>query len=160
MQEVTSWVFTICAGTLVCGVVSALVPGKSFEKAIQLLLGIFMLFCFLTPVAADWQLPTVDLEQAEQRRLEIAGQAEQQLGSQLQSDLVAQAEQQLATLLPQYGLQGATALLEVTAQPDGTLLLTVTLPQAAEPHGNALQAALSTALGTAVSLQYQGTIQQ
>lgn len=119
-----------------------------------------MLFCFLTPVTADWQLPSVDLEQVEQRRLNIAGQAEEQLGSQLQNDLVTQAGQQLATLLPQYGLQGAATQLEVTAQPDGTLLLTVTLPQAAQAHASELQTALSTALGTTVLLQYQGDIEQ
>lgn len=53
MDEVKQWVFTICTGTLLCGMISILSPSKSFEKVIGLILGLFLLICFFTPIRMD-----------------------------------------------------------------------------------------------------------
>ena len=49
MDLVDRWVFTICCGTLLCGVVSILAVGKGTQRLMQLVLGLFMLCCFLLP---------------------------------------------------------------------------------------------------------------
>ena len=57
MDLVDRWVFTICCGTLLCGVVSILAVGKGTQRLMQLVLGLFMLCCFLLPAGMELELP-------------------------------------------------------------------------------------------------------
>ena len=53
MDEVGRWVFTICCGAALCGVVSVLLPSKGMEKLMRMVLGLFMLCCFLLPAGLE-----------------------------------------------------------------------------------------------------------
>ena len=74
MDEVRQWVFTICCGTLLCGVVSVLLPGKGTERLMSMILGLFMLCCFLLPAGISLELPEIDLPAAESARSQAAGE--------------------------------------------------------------------------------------
>ncbi|MCI8652565.1 MAG: hypothetical protein HFF11_02555 [Angelakisella sp.] len=64
MDEVHRWVFTICCGTLLCGVVSVLLPSRGMEKLMQMVLGLFMLCCILLPAEQRLRLPPLELDEA------------------------------------------------------------------------------------------------
>ena len=63
MAEVGRWVFTICCGAALCGVVSVLLPSKGMEKLMRMVLGLFMLCCF--PLPAGLELDLAELEPPE-----------------------------------------------------------------------------------------------
>ena len=64
MDEVNRWVFTICCGAALCGVVSVLLPAKSMEKLMGMVLGLFMLCCFLLPVGLELDLAELEPPEA------------------------------------------------------------------------------------------------
>lgn len=72
MESLSSWIFTICVATFVCGVVWVIIPSQTYQKPMQLLLGLFMLYCILTPFTTEFTLPTIDIQAVEDRRIEIS----------------------------------------------------------------------------------------
>lgn len=153
MDGIRGWVFTICGGALICGIASALIPSKSYEKAIQLLLGLFMLFCFLTPITGDWELPEISVSEAEQRRLEIAGQMEQIASEQLKSSLELRADEELAKLLSEYSIEPGDCSVSLAGDGEEAYAL-LRLPEKQRGRGLSIKNRLSTALGMPVELRY------
>lgn len=154
MTEVTGWVFTICSGALICGVVSALIPGKNYEGSIQLLLGLFMLFCFLVPVSMDWELPSVDLEKAEDKRIAAAGEVEDRLSSQVERDSVQRLTETATQALEQYGVRADEIEVSLAADEKGETGAVVSLPQCCEEQHTVLHRLLEYEFGISVSMQY------
>ena len=76
MDEVKRWVFTICTGTLLCGMISILSPSKSFEKVIGLVLGLFLLICFFTPIRMDTFSFRLELSEAQNLQNRVAEEAD------------------------------------------------------------------------------------
>ena len=64
MDEVGRWVFTICCGAALCGVVSVLLPSKGMEKLMRMVLGLFMLCCFLLPAGLELDLAELEPPEA------------------------------------------------------------------------------------------------
>lgn len=156
MTEVTGWVFTICSGALICGVVSALIPGKNYEGAIQLLLGLFMLFCFLAPITMDWELPSVDLEAAEEKRMEAAGELEDKLSAQVERDSVQKLTETAARALEQYGIGEAEIEITLAADDQGKACAVVSLPRHCMEQHRVLHRLLEYEFGIPVSIEYSG----
>lgn len=154
MSEVTGWVFTICSGALVCGVVSALIPSKSYQGAIQLLLGLFMLFCFLTPVSMNWELPQVDLAAAEEERLAAADEAQQQLSQRVERESVAALTQAGQVALAEYGVQEGELALSLAPDEDGNMVATVQLPERCRAQHTVLHRLLEYEFGIPVRMEY------
>lgn len=152
MEDVSHWVFTICAGSLVCGVISALVPSKSFEKTIQLLLGLFMLFCFLTPISLDWQMPSVDISQAEERRLKVADSTGSLSQEILLDELARRAETECGTLMKKYGLTDSDYRLALSHDSLGVVTATLTVPERLQPHSTDIASQLGATLGITVDI--------
>lgn len=154
MQEVSNWVFTICAGALVCGIVSALIPGKSYEKAIQLLLGIFMLFCFLMPVNANWRLPEVDISAAEQRRREVAGETEQQMDRKLEEDIAERLYKNAKQIIAELGINETAVDISILQYDNGDPVVEVTLPPLLREREQEIKHRMEDKLGVTVSLEW------
>lgn len=152
MDELRSWVLTICGGTLICGIVSALVPGQSFVRPMRLLLGIFLFTCFLTPFSMELTLPQVDISAAEQQRQNIAVTIERRTEVQMEEELEQRACEQAALLL---GEPAEPDDISATAyrQENGSLTLSLLLPEYARLRSAELCEKLSEQLGVAVTAQ-------
>jgi len=154
MSEVSGWVFTICSGALICGVVSALIPSKSYEGAIQLLLGLFMLFCFLVPVSLHWELPKVDLEAIEDKRLEVASGAEKQLNEQVARDSVETLKKTACEVLSQYGLREDEIGISLGVDEQDRSYAVVSLPQRCQEQHAVFLRLLEYEFGIPVQIEY------
>ena len=162
MSEITRWVFTICCGTMLCGIVSVLSPGKGSERLMGMVLGLFMLCCFLLPAGLE-----LDLDQ------ELSGLSEASSAMESAADEITQyflrdtadrareeleraAEQQLAEV----GINEEDFQIYIEADdPEGTglgLTVVITLPMALQDREEELQGRLEEGLGIAVRLQYRG----
>ena len=75
MDLVDRWVFTICCGAALCGVVSVLLPSKGMEKLMRMVLGLFMLCCFLLPAGLELDLAELEPPEAASAMEEAAQRA-------------------------------------------------------------------------------------
>ncbi|MEG1687635.1 MAG: stage III sporulation protein AF [Angelakisella sp.] len=154
MDKVQGWIFTICTGTLICGIVSALLPGKSYRRAIQLLLGLFLLFCFLLPIGMELVLPPVDIAAAEQQRLAAASDTKARLMEQVITDAEQRLHQQVKGVLQEYGVEEGQLCIQVDTDRNDRLTATVTLPKRLQDRQATLQSRLTAALGIEVTIHY------
>ena len=161
MDEVRQWVFTICCGTLLCGVVSVLLPGKGTERLMSMILGLFMLCCFLLPAGISLELPEIDLPAAESARSQAAGE----LTDYFLQDTLRRSEKELADAaakeLRQYGINGKDIqiYIETHESEDGRVLgltVNITLPAEAREYHRELVRILEYELGAQVRLEYGG----
>lgn len=154
MSEVQSWIFTICAGALICGIVAALTPSKAYEKAIQLLLGLFMLFCFLMPITANWEVPTVDVAKAERQREEAFRDTQSLAESTVQEGIIPKFTETAGTLLADYGIGDGEVTIAMEEEKAGNPLAVVTLPGRLREHGGEITQRLTAGFGMPVSLVF------
>lgn len=153
MDAVQGWVFTLCTGMLICGVTAALLPGESFKKPIQLLLGLFLLCCILTPVQqGSWTIPTVDLEAAESRRQQVAQNTDNQLREQLTQDSATMLEPTIYAVLAEQGIAHEDCQWRLAEEQNGQLYLWLSLPWEATQKAETTAACLKEALGLPVTV--------
>ena len=161
MDEVRQWVFTICCGTLLCGVVSVLLPGKGTERLMSMILGLFMLCCFLLPAGISPELPEIDLPTAESAR----SQAARELTDYFLQDTLRRSEKELADAaakeLQEYGIneKDIQIYIETDESEDGSILgltVNITLPAEAREYHRELVRILEYELGAQVRLEYGG----
>lgn len=161
MSEITRWVFTVCCGAMVCGIVSILTPSKGSERLMGMVLGLFMLCCFLIPAGLDLGLaelgPELDdassaMESAAEEITryflrDTAGRAEEELRRQLEEELAG------------YGINGEDLQIYIEADDPGEdglgLTAEVTLPSTLQDRREELEGRLEERLGIAVTIRYR-----
>lgn len=166
MSEITRWVFTICCGTMLCGIVSILSPGKGSERLMGMVLGLFMLCCFLLPAGLDLdlELSGIDLPAAssemEAANREITQYFLQDTVRLAQEELRRAAEKELV----EYGINEEDLKIYIEADDLGEgegsgaglgLRLVITLPSGIDGQPEELQRRLEEKLGIAVRIQYR-----
>ncbi len=160
MDLVDRWVFTICCGTLLCGVVSILAVGKGTQRLMQLVLGLFMLCCFLLPAGMELELPELAPSAPASAMEEAAGA----VTGYFLRDTARRSEEELRRLaakeLQEYGINEKDIQIDIEA--DGPregsgLAFTVelVLPRQLQERQQQLLPRLEQALGIAVRLGYR-----
>lgn len=163
MSEINRWVFTVCCGAMLCGVVSILTPGKGSERLMGMVLGLFMLCCFLLPagINLELELSGPDLSAASSAMEAAAGE----LTRYFLSDTLRRAEGELRQRLEQElaaaGINEEEFQIYIEADdPAGEngpgLTAVVTLPPELWEREKELQGRLEEQLGVAVELRYRG----
>lgn len=161
MAEVNRWVFTICCGTLLCGIVSILLPSKKMDRLMGLVLGSFMLCCFLIPAGLGLELPGGELPDASSAMEQAAGEVTRYF----LEDTARRSEEELTRLaaeeLREYGINEED--IQIYIEPDGQkegggqgLQVEVRLPGLFRDRDEELQKRLERAFGVAVGLRYRG----
>ena len=160
MDLVDRWVFTICCGTLLCGVVSILAVGKGTQRLMQLVLGLFMLCCFLLPAGMELELPELAPSAPASAMEEAAGA----VTGYFLRDTARRSEEELRRLaakeLREYGINEKD--IQISIEADGPregsgLAFTVelVLPRQLQERQQQLLPRLEQALGIAVRLGYR-----
>jgi nucleotide-binding universal stress UspA family protein len=161
MDDVRQWVFTICSGTLLCGVVSVLLPGQNSQRLMSMVLGLFMLCCFLLPAGIDLELPSPDLEGAEEAR----NQAADEMTDYFLQDTLRRSQEELtaaaAKELQEYGINEKDIQIYIEtdeSKDEGTpeVILNITLPEEAREKHDEIRRILEYELGAEVRLEYGG----
>lgn len=164
MSEITRWVFTICCGTMLCGIVSVLSPGKGSERLMGMVLGLFMLCCFFLPAGLeldlDRELSGWELSDASS----AMGSAADEVTRYFLEDTVDRAREELEGTaeqeLMEYGINGEEFQIYIEAddlvETGLELTAVVTLPLKFRDREEELQRRLKERLGIAVRLQYRG----
>ena len=157
MDLVDRWVFTICCGTLLCGVVSILAVGKGTQRLMQLVLGLFMLCCFLLPAGMELELPELAPSAPASAMEEAAGA----VTGYFLRDTARRSEEELRRLaakeLREYGIneKDIQIYIEADGPREGSgLAFTVelVLPRQLQERQQQLLPRLEQALGIAVRL--------
>ena len=160
MDLVDRWVFTICCGTLLCGVVSILAVGKGTQRLMQLVLGLFMLCCFLLPAGMELELPELAPSAPASAMEEAAGA----VTGYFLRDTARRSEEELRRLaakeLREYGIneKDIQIYIEADGPREGSgLAFTVelVLPRQLQERQQQLLPRLEQALGLAVRLGYR-----
>lgn len=160
MDLVDRWVFTICCGTLLCGVVSILAVGKGTQRLMQLVLGLFMLCCFLLPAGMELELPELAPSAPASAMEEAAGA----VTGYFLRDTARRSEEELRRLaakeLRVYGIneKDIQIYIEADGPREGSgLAFTVelVLPRQLQERQQQLLPRLEQALGIAVRLGYR-----
>ena len=160
MDLVDRWVFTICCGTLLCGVVSILAVGKGTQRLMQLVLGLLMLCCFLLPAGMELELPELAPSAPASAMEEAAGA----VTGYFLRDTARRSEEELRRLaakeLREYGIneKDIQIYIEADGPREGSgLAFTVelVLPRQLQERQQQLLPRLEQALGIAVRLGYR-----
>ena len=160
MDLVDRWVFTICCGTLLCGVVSILAVGKGTQRLMQLVLGLFMLCCFLLPAGMELELPELAPSAPASAMEEAAGA----VTGYFLRDTARRSEEELRRMaakeLREYGIneKDIQIYIEADGPREGSgLAFTVelVLPRQLQERQQQLLPRLEQALGIAVRLGYR-----
>lgn len=161
MPEITRWVFTVCCGAMLCGIVSILTPGKGSERLMGMVLGMFMLCCFLLPAGLKLELAAVipELDDAssamESAAEEITRYFLQDTADRAQEELRRSLEQELRG----YGINEEDFSIYIEADDPGEdglgLTAEVTLPEALRERREELEEHLREKLGIAVRIRYR-----
>ena len=160
MDLVDRWVFTICCGTLLCGVGSILAVGKGTQRLMQLVLGLFMLCCFLLPAGMELELPELAPSAPASAMEEAAGA----VTGYFLRDTARRSEEELRRLaakeLREYGIneKDIQIYIEADGPREGSgLAFTVelVLPRQLQERQQQLLPRLEQALGIAVRLGYR-----
>lgn len=160
MDLVDRWVFTICCGTLLCGVVSILAVGKGTQRLMQLVLGLFMLCCFLLPAGMELELPELAPSAPASAMEEAVGA----VTGYFLRDTARRSEEELRRLaakeLQEYGIneKDIQIYIEADGPREGSgLAFTVelVLPRQLQERQQQLLPRLEQALGIAVRLGYR-----
>lgn len=161
MDEVKKWVFTICCGTLLCGVFSIFTPSKAFEKTTGLILGLFLLICFLTPIQVDFSGFELRAEGAEDRRNSVAGETDQfffRAAVEKSEDAIHEI---IYKQLEQYDIKAGDIQIYIETEegsPQGEekkIVVSILLPRRMEEHHAVVRKALEYELGVDVRLEYR-----
>lgn len=167
MDELHRWVFTVCCGALLCGVVSVLVPGRGMEKLMRMVLGLFLLCCLLLPVGRGLRLPGLDLAEAQGEAERAAGEtAEYFLRDSLEKGEGA-LRRAAAKELREYGIKEEDIQIYIeTDREQGTdgpgdegspgFTARLRLPQRLRELEGEFRDRLEEVLGVAVRLEYDG----
>ena len=160
MSQVTSWVLTICGGVLICGLISVLIPNASLEKSMNLVLGLFLLCCFLLPAGLDFSDLSWDLDLPVDQMEQMAEETQDFF---LQSALDRSEEEAAAIIYKQmkdYGIKENEIQIYIKSEaqsPDGEeeLVVEVILPERVQEYHDIIHKALEYELGVSVRLGYQ-----
>ena len=163
MAEASRWVFTICCAVLICGLVSAILPSESMEKAMSLILGLFLLCCFLLPMGVDFSDFRVDLQSPDSVQEETAREATDFfLRGAMEQNLEA-AEKEILEYLGEYGIKPdeADIYIDTEEKPSGEweMIVSICLPERARENHDVIYKALEYKLGTTVRREYAGEAQ-
>ena len=161
MPEVTRWVFTVCCGTVLCGILSVLSPGKGSERLMGMVLGLFMLCCFLLPagMGLDLEPDRWGLEEAASAMESAAGEVERYFLRDTARRAREELERAAAQELAGTGINEEDFQIYIEADdPEGAglgLRAVVTLPPENEGREKELLGRLEEKLGIPVRLQYK-----
>lgn len=167
MDEVHRWVFTVCCGALLCGIVSVLLPNKGMEKLMRMVLGLFLLCCLLLPVGKPLPFPDLELEGAQAEAERAAGE----VAGFFLRDSVEKGEaalrQAAAKELREYGIKEEDIQIYIEAdggeqagslgkESPSEITARVRLPQRLRELEEEFRERLKDALGVDVQLEYNG----
>lgn len=158
MDQVTGWVLTICSGVLICGVVSVLVPSASMEKVMSLVLGLFLLCCFLLPTGIDFSDFNLSLDSPEEIRNQVADETTNFF---LDSALKSSEEEISAIIYKQmkeYGIKEDEIEIYIKSEEalDGEkeIVVEIGLPERIKERHDVIHKTLEYELGVTVRLEY------
>ncbi|MEA5011680.1 MAG: hypothetical protein VB100_08185 [Angelakisella sp.] len=158
MDEIRRWVFTICCGALVCGIISILIPSKSYQKIMSLLLGLFLLLCFLTPVKIDLSSIQLNAEDAEEQRQKVAEDTDQHFFRTAADKSEEAIKEIIYKQLGQYDINLGDVQIYIETKGDAgeekELIVSIRLPQRMEQYHSVVRKALEYELGVTVRLEY------
>ena len=160
MSEASRWVLTICCALVICGVISALLPNDTTEKPMGLILGLFLLCCFLLPTGLsfsgfrlDVQSPSSAMEEAQKETTDhfIQGALE---------DSRQSIEQEIYDYLDEYGIKQNECQIYIDTEEGQSgeleLIINIRLPERVREYHDVIHKALEYKLGTTVRLEYAG----
>ena len=167
MDELHRWVFTVCCGALLCGVVSVLVPGKGMEKLMRMVLGLFLLCCLLLPVGQEPRFPDLDLGAAQAQADRAAGEVAGRFFRDSVEKGEAALRQEAAKELREYGIKEEDIQIYIeTDEEQGAdgpgdespprIAARVRLPEKLRGLEGEFREGLEERLGVAVRLEYDG----
>ena len=161
MDEMKNWAFTICSGMLLCGAFSLLCPGKSFERIMRLILGLFLLLCFLTPVHLDFSGLELEASEAEELMDRVASGTDGYFFRAALEKSREAIEQIVFDRMEEYGIKPEDIQIYIEAEegsPDGegkNLIINIQLPESMRKNHELVYKALEYELGTEVRLEYR-----
>lgn len=161
MEEVKQWVFTICAGTLLCGMISILSPSKSFEKVLGLILGLFLLLCFFTPLRMDAFRFRLDFGEAQELQNRVAEEAHGFFFRAAVEKVQPEIEEQVHQMLERFDVKpDETEIYIEEADRRGggnqqQVVVQMRLPARIQAHHTELQQRLQRGLGMDVQIAYR-----
>ena len=133
-----------------------LIPSESYRRSIQLLLGLFILFCFLSPLGSTFELPHVDLEEIEEKRVEIAGEIESQTENHVIVEVEQSIQQPIEEVLARYKIAPKEIYIQVVAIEEH-LYAQVEIPQKEGVVPEDIKRELETATQMQVNVIYYRT---
>ena len=160
MEQAARWVYAVCVGAMICGIVSVLSPAKALAGPLRMLLGLFLLLCFLLPLSVSWELPEIDWQEMELQRQQAAKRAGEPFRQRLEEEGERQLERQISELMSQMGAQeGEYAIyLELETEPYGetSVRIRLTLPEKLMQRHLEIQERLEKELDFPIVIQYKG----
>lgn len=159
MSQLSQWVLTICCGVLICGMVSVLIPSKSMEKGMNLVLGLFLLSCLLLPTGLDVSQFHLERSSPEELRERVA----EQTSDYLFRSVLDLGEEEAAAIIygqaARYGIKPEEIVIymdteEAPQTGEKILVAEVHLPRRAKEFHSVLHKALEYELGVTVRLEY------
>jgi len=153
MPELSGWIFTICAGIVVCGIVTPLIPSEKFAQAMKPLLGLFVLTCLLSPIRMNFDLPKIDIEEAEQARVLAAEEFNNQITNVVDKSSEEIVEKAVRELINAEGLVCSYLNINISAEDDKTIAV-ITLPTEFSQYSQRWSQILSYQLSITVKFEF------
>lgn len=157
MTEVKSWLATVCCGALICGLVSVLCPTGQNRRVLNIVLGMFMLCCFLLPAGMDLGGLSADTREAEESRRQAADELNDYFFQRTAEKSQQEIEEIIYSRLAQYGIKRGEAEIYIdTDEQNGqrSVVVTVRLPQRLRAHHDEIAQVLEYELGCDTRLEY------
>ena len=159
MEEAARWVYAICVGAMICGIVSVLSPAKVLAGPLRMLLGLFLLLCFLLPASVSWEIPDIQWQEAELQREQAAQRAGEPFRQRLEEEGERQLEEEIGQVIARMGAEEReyTVYLELESDEAGepSLRVRLTLPQRLMQQHLEIQEQLEKQLDFPLVIQYK-----
>lgn len=160
LQALQSWCYTVCAGTLFCGIVMLLSPSERFRPMLQMILGLFLLICLISWGKADGLHISWDSTAAEQKREESAAQTTDYFLARVLELSEGAITEKCEDYLLEYGIKPDEFQIYIIADRENDtdeLSVELHLPQRVKEYSHIISKALSYEFGLDVRVQFDGT---
>lgn len=122
MESIRQIAVAICATMAVTGILSILIPGKSMERTMQLLIGVFFLASIVIPLSS--QEFTLALDDLLPESVSVTADIEATTRSQMQQLTQARLEQQVLLLLEDQSITPQKVQVTVHIDEDNRISIT------------------------------------
>lgn len=158
MDSIRGWIYTVCTGAVICGIVSALLPSEKYRRVMGSVLGLFMLCCFLIPSGLSFSGLAIDTDTAEWQRQQTANEISDYFFGRTAALSCEEIKDTVDGLLAGYGINSGDIeiYIDTDEESDGReITVRVTLPQRVRDRHDELHKVLEYELGVPVQLEYR-----